>query len=322
MPATATSFTATGLAAATSFSYTVFALDAAGNVAPGVTTTVSTLATGGTASISGTVTDATTPAHGLGSVVVRVYAATASPVAGAVTAADGTYTAAGLAAGSYKVCFDGRFATGGGSTTGLYQDRCYNNVVWPNPAAGAPAAATALTLAASQASTGINAKLPAAGAITGAVTEANTGSALGNVRVYAYAVGGSASVPASTGLTAADGSYTLRHLTPAANGFIVCFGARDAVGPPSPLGYADRCYQDFQWDETTASPYGNAVLVGSGDGTDGCDGQFGRHHHRHQRLIASRRGVERCRKRRGFRFGERPGDGLGHQRPGHRPDHH
>jgi hypothetical protein len=269
LPATATSYVASSLAAGTAVTYTVFALDAAGNVSPGSTTTVSTQASGNTASISGSVTDVTTPKHPLGSVVVRVYTTTATPVAGAVTATDGTYSVGGLAAGTYKVCFDGRFATGGGSSTGLYQDRCYNNIAWPTPSAGAPSGATAVTLAAGGSSTGVNAALAAAGAITGTVTEANSGTALGNVQVFAYVVGGTASSATSVGLTAADGTYIVRHLPPAANGYIVCFGARNAVGPPSPLGYADRCYKDFQWDQTVASPFGNAVFVGSGTAPTG-----------------------------------------------------
>jgi hypothetical protein len=269
VPATQNSLTVPGLTAGSTTSFTVFALDTAGNTSTGVTTAVTTPASGNTASIAGSVTDVTTPKHPLGSVIVRAYTTTAAPVAGAVTAADGTYTVGGLAAGAYKVCFDGRFATGGGAATGLYQDRCFNNVVWPNPAAGAPSGATTVTLTTGSSSSGINAALPAAGAVTGTVTEANFGSALGNVRVYAYTVGGSASVPASTSLTAADGTYTLRHLPPAANGYIVCFGARDAVGPSFVLGYADRCFQNFQWGETVASPFGNAVFVGTGTAPTG-----------------------------------------------------
>ena len=104
-----------------------------------------------------------------------------------------------------------------------------------------------------------------AGSLSGTVTAANGGAPLGNVQVFAYQVGTSGSTPTSSGVTAADGTYSVRRLAPAANGYIVCFGASNAVGPATPLGYADRCYNGFQWNQALGvSPFGNAVFAGTG----------------------------------------------------------
>ena len=54
-------------------------------------------------------------------------------------APDGSYTITGLATGTYDVCFSGKFAWGGASTTG-YASECYKNVAWdgdPYEASGA-----------------------------------------------------------------------------------------------------------------------------------------------------------------------------------------
>ena len=77
--------------------------------------------------VSGTVTD--TAAHPLVGVEVEVFNAGLTQIGTAYTAANGTYTVGGLAAGTYDVCFDGTTATGGSSTTG-YLDQCYNDVAW------------------------------------------------------------------------------------------------------------------------------------------------------------------------------------------------
>ena len=83
--------------------------------------------------VSGIVTDV---AHnGLAGVTVDVY----SPSAGtwsAVTAADGSYAATGLPAGSdYQVCFYATYASGGTSDAAGYIDQCYDN----QPTSGTPA---------------------------------------------------------------------------------------------------------------------------------------------------------------------------------------
>ena len=75
--------------------------------------------------ISGTATDAGTLA-GAGNVSVRVFNGNGKEVGSASTAFDGTYTVTGLNAGSYTVCFDGRFQFG----TAGWRPQCYNGIAW------------------------------------------------------------------------------------------------------------------------------------------------------------------------------------------------
>src|ERR1035437_8269673 len=85
-----------------------------------------------------------------------------------MTAADGSYTVTGLAAGTdYQACFEdlGATATSGSSDALGYTPQCYNN----QPISGTP---DPLTVAVDTARTGINAALTAAGAVSGTVTDA------------------------------------------------------------------------------------------------------------------------------------------------------
>jgi hypothetical protein len=127
-------------------------------------------ASGGTATISGTVTDGTTP---LASIDVRLYeAGTATFVAKTQTASDGTYTMAGLAAGSYDVRFS--------SANGLWKLQWYIG-------AATEAGATAVTVADAGAATADATLVASSIVLSGRVTTA-TNAIIGlpkiDVRVY------------------------------------------------------------------------------------------------------------------------------------------
>ena len=124
-------------------------------VTAGATTTGinAALAVGG--AVSGTVTDAGGTHHGLAHVRVTVISVSVSPNLGVMvfeTAADGSYSVAGLATGTdYQVCFDASGATGGASDTTGYINQCYNNQPLNSP--------TPVSVTAGAATTGINAAL-------------------------------------------------------------------------------------------------------------------------------------------------------------------
>ena len=77
--------------------------------------------------IAGTVDDSSS--HPLSDVEVEVVTSGGTEIGYAETNTNGSYTISGLSAGTYNVCFDATFTTGGASTTG-YHDQCYNNVSW------------------------------------------------------------------------------------------------------------------------------------------------------------------------------------------------
>ena len=108
--------------------------------------------------INGTVTDSL--GTGLGSVWVDVF----DPATGAVrfsaqTAGNGTYSASGLASGSYMVCFKAAGATGGSSSTG-YVSECHVDIPYPTPWT-LPAGTTGVSVNATTAATTVNAALAA-----------------------------------------------------------------------------------------------------------------------------------------------------------------
>ncbi len=122
--------------------------------------------------ISGTVTD--TRSDPLQTAVVQIWTTSAAPgvVAVASTASDGTYAVAGLAAGTYNVCFEGNYATGGSSTTG-YVEQCYRGVTWDGYSSG-PIGATGVTVAAGAIASNIDASLSSGGVVTGTVTDTSS----------------------------------------------------------------------------------------------------------------------------------------------------
>ena len=194
--------------------------------------------------VSGIVTDV---AHnGLAGVTVDVY----SPSAGtwsAVTAADGSYAATGLPAGSdYQVCFYAAGAKGGSSDATGYIDQCYNSQPTGSP--------SPVTVSLGR-TTGIDAALVGSGSVSGTVTDAAHNGLLDvTVEVSSPSTGA-----LLTSSTAADGSYVVRGL-PAGSDYQVCFYATYASGGTSDAaGYIDQCYDN---QPTSGTPASVPVTVG------------------------------------------------------------
>lgn len=157
-----------------------------------------------TGSISGTVTNSTgAPASG---VYVNV-SGTAGSSSTVQTAADGTYTAPGLAAGTYTVTFT---AFDGVSARQYWNDQ---------PITGTP---TPVVVGDGQAVTNIDAALKKNGSISGTVT-VGSGSPAANVTVNANG----ASTGTQSAVTAADGTYTIPNLP--ADTYNVEFSPSDGV---------------------------------------------------------------------------------------------
>ncbi len=169
---------------------------------------------------------------------------TVAPSGAATTAADGTYTMAGLAAGTYQVRFDPGF---GSAYAGEFYD---DEQEWSR--------ADAVTLVAGERRGGIDAALAAAASISGTITVPAGGNA-GGVTVTAIGLSGG---PSSFGYatSAADGRYTISGL--GAGEYRIQFSALPGCG----LGYATQWYN--------ARPdWGSAdtVTLGSGEQRDGID---------------------------------------------------
>ncbi len=163
-------------------------------VLPGGSVTGVNAALAAAGSISGTVTDTADPAGLAGVCVTATSADGGIGFGSAVTAADGTYTVPGLAAGSYTVEFDPT-CNGLNASADLAQS-----------------AAASVAVAAGAAVTGVNATLAGGGAIAGTVTDASNPGGLAGVCVTALpADGGSGS---GTATTAGDGTYTIGNLPP------------------------------------------------------------------------------------------------------------
>ena len=184
--------------------------------------------------ISGTVTAAAGSA-GVGSVDVALFpAGNGGTRIDVVTAADGSYTAAGLSAGDYTVCFYPPTEAAGG-----YVAQCYNNL-----AADGSVTLDSVAVTAGATAGNIDAALTAAGAISGTVTAAAGSAGVGSVDVALF--------PAANGgtridvVTAADGSYTASGLS--AGDYTVCFyPPTNAAG-----GYVAQCYNDKPADGSLA----------------------------------------------------------------------
>jgi hypothetical protein len=123
-------------------------------VTAGATTTGTNAALTVGGEVSGTVTDAGGTHHALAHVGVFVTSVSnATPLIAVETAADGSYSIAGLATDTdYQVCFDSSGATGGASDANGYVNQCYNN----QPLINSP---TPVSVTASAVTTGINAVL-------------------------------------------------------------------------------------------------------------------------------------------------------------------
>ena len=128
--------------------------------------------------------------------VVQIWTTSVAPgvVAVASTASDGTYAVAGLAAGTYNVCFEGNYATGGSSTTG-YVEQCYRGVTWDGYSSG-PIGATGVTVAAGAIASNIDASLSSGGVVTGTVTDTSS-NPLQGVYVEIFTTGANPGVVAA-----------------------------------------------------------------------------------------------------------------------------
>ncbi|MFC6705027.1 beta strand repeat-containing protein [Flexivirga alba] len=207
-----------------------------GSIHSGVNATLS--AAGG---ISGTVTDAAGGAD-LTDVTVNVYDGSGNAVSSASTDGAGTYTAGGIPAGSYTVCFTPASDSGGSSATG-YVPQCYKNVPWDGSSSDLPSGTTPVSATTGTTHSGIDAALGSAAGISGRVTAATGGAALGNATVAVFTRGKSLVTTASTD---SSGSYTVGGLQ--SGSYYVCFDAAGAAGGPSTAGYVDQCFNGVVWD--------------------------------------------------------------------------
>ena len=174
-------------------------------VTAGNTTTSINAALSQGGSITGTITDATsgTAASGI-AVTAYSYTTTSTSYAGsATTDSTGRYSITGLNTANYKVEF-----SGAGYLTQYYNDR------------QTLTSADTVNVTYGQASTGINAAIQEAGAITGTVTDASSQAGLANALVTAYNSQGSSIESTYTGTS---GSYQLSSLP--AGGYRVGFSA-------------------------------------------------------------------------------------------------
>lgn len=185
------------------------------------------LAASGT--ISGRVTDEETGAP-LGNASVTVYnAATWSYVRSAFTGSDGTYTAHGLATGSYFV----RFTPSGLNASEFYDGKDQ-------------AHADQIAVTAGQATNGIDATLSRGGGISGTVTDSQTHAPAGGMLVSAYSTASGAYVSGT--LTSADGTYRIPGL---ANGeYLVRFSSSPTANYV-PVYYHGKTYDNA--DHVTVS---------------------------------------------------------------------
>jgi hypothetical protein len=121
-------------------------------VTAGATTTEIDAALAVAGAVSGTVTDAGGTRHGLANVGVSVTSVSTLAGISTRTAADGSYSIAGLATDTdYQVCFYASGATGGTSDAHGYVNQCYDNQPFNSP--------TPVSVTAGAATTGINAAL-------------------------------------------------------------------------------------------------------------------------------------------------------------------
>jgi hypothetical protein len=205
--------------------------------------------------IAGKVTAAVGGA-GLASVEVEVVTSTGVFVGSAATAPSGSYSVKGLAPSNtgYTVCFDASIATGGSSTTG-YGSQCYKGVPWDGGAV-LEKGITPVPVSAGTFATANAALLPGAG-ITGKVTAATGGAALGGVNVDVFDATGNmvASVP-----TAYNGTYAVKDLPISSTPYAVCFDARQ-VQRGSSTGYANQCYNGVPWGGSWLPPASGAAQV-------------------------------------------------------------
>ena len=210
------------------------------------------------ASITGTVTDASGAPIADVIVNVNVYDGGTGPdfdgLYTAVTDESGKYTVGGVAAGSYRICFDPAYANG--PSADGYAAECYDNHSsgqMPDPVVvGGPGTVTV-----------VNAVLSPGAAITGRITGSD-GATLAGVYVWATAVNNSMDQWLAT--TRYDGSYSVHNVS--AGDYYVCFDAT-TLRQPSETGYANECF-----DDSASSPSSTVVHVAAGSTTTGIDAEL------------------------------------------------
>ncbi|MET8311356.1 cutinase family protein [Micromonospora sp. NPDC005173] len=230
----------TGLTPGQSYSYALFAVDGS-RYGPADTVTV-TIPT--SPSLTGTVTN--TAASGIGDVRVRVFAADGTGVAKTSTAANGTYSVAGVPAGAYTVCFDPAGSTAG---TYGYLPQCWKAIA----PGGVPYTVTVPDSGATV--TGIDAILATAGSVSGHVT--GSGQPLADVLVTVYESNGEVGFAT----TDTSGAWAVTGLPTGT--YTACFDPSDVTGS---ISYASQCYNGVS---TTSSR--TPITVTTAAATTGID---------------------------------------------------
>jgi Carboxypeptidase regulatory-like domain len=187
--------------------------------------------------VSGTVTDASTGAA-LEQVGVTVYNGEGNAVGSGTTDASGKYAVTGLAAGSYKVEFDGRSLN--------YLSQFYND-------RASLESADAISLAAGQTVGGVDAALQSGGRVSGTVSNASTHAGVEGVEVTVY---DSSNRPVGMTTTDARGNYTVPQLV----------GGAYRVGFEVEGNYLAQYYSG----ETSLNT-ANTITVGLGQSVSGVD---------------------------------------------------
>ncbi|HEU5269832.1 MAG TPA: carboxypeptidase regulatory-like domain-containing protein [Jatrophihabitans sp.] len=211
--------------------------------------------------IAGRITDPS--GGGIGN--VEVYVANPQPpyynTYSVNSAADGSYTLAGLPAGSYQICFDAYSATGPNSAG--YLSECYDNQ--PQYGGGG----TPIPVSLGQTTAGIDAVLDLGGAVTGTVTDPAGNPVQGVFTTLIPDTGNS-------GSTDEQGHYTITGAAPGV--YTVCFDGTYAGWGIAPYGYTSDCFdgrasfelsagQTVTGQDTTLQLAG--AIGGSVSGTDG-----------------------------------------------------
>ncbi|HEV2887219.1 MAG TPA: carboxypeptidase-like regulatory domain-containing protein, partial [Jatrophihabitans sp.] len=244
-----TTFLDKHLAAASAYSYAVFPRDKSHHVGVAATLITATRSTSTLTGLRGELTDS--QGRGIGSARVEIRdASSGNPMAVAASAANGQFSVTGLVPGSYLLCFqpgsEGTAHSSTGYLSGCHHSQPDGNGSQPdrNGDTGTP-----VTVRAGHLTSGLLDEPPAAGALSGRVTD-SAGSGLPGVLI-------TASDPSTpeygpyVALTAQDGTYTVAGL--AAGSYQVCFHSQGASGA-SPTGYLDECYDDQPPHTTSGTP--------------------------------------------------------------------
>ncbi|HZC74136.1 MAG TPA: carboxypeptidase regulatory-like domain-containing protein [Jatrophihabitans sp.] len=206
------------------------------SLANGQRKTVADIKLPSAAAISGKVT--TKSGKGLSGLTVQARNRSTGATFFGSSITGGKYKVRGLTASAkgYSVCFDARFLSNG--ATG-FLSRCFKNVAWRG--GGFPSGLTKVSVSLGHNHTGVNQALPAAGAISGKITNAGNGHPLAGVSVAVLSPSGSFLAFAATN---GKGGYTAKGLA-AAKGDRVCafphFVSRS-------VHYKGKCWKNVAWN--------------------------------------------------------------------------